>query len=86
MKICGQKLAIHVRNKFDYLGVALGVRGNGSVAVSTFKYFNTVLEDFQEKMGGKAATLVANQLFNMQGEGVCPLSLCKAEVFHLSTA
>ena len=65
-KICGPKLAMHLENKHDYLGMDFELMNNGSLEVSMFKYLDSIIDEFPELITGKAATPAADHLFSVR--------------------
>ena len=44
--IYGPKLAMHLGNKHDYLGMDFEFTDNGSLEVSIFKYLDSIIDEF----------------------------------------
>ena len=40
------KLAMHLGNKHEYLGMDFDFMGNGSLEVSIFKYLDSIIDEF----------------------------------------
>ena len=64
--IYGPKLATHLGNKHDYLGMDFKFMNNGSLEVSMFKYLDSIIDEFPELITGKAATPAADHLFSVR--------------------
>ena len=60
------KLAMHLGNKHDYLGLDFEFMNNGSLEVSMFKYLDSIIDEFPELITGKAATPSADHLFSVR--------------------
>ena len=45
-KIYKPKLAMHLGNKHDYLGMDFEFMNNGSLEVSMFKYLDSIIDEF----------------------------------------
>ena len=63
--IYGPKLAMHLGNKHDFLGMDFKFMNNGSLEVSMFKYLDSIIDEFPELITGKAATPAAYHLFSV---------------------
>ena len=85
--IYGTKLAMHLGNKHDYLGMDFEFMNNGSLEVSMFKYLDSIIDEFPELITGKAVTPAADHLFSVRDadEAKC-LPEQKAISFHHTTA
>ena len=64
--IHGPKLAMHVGNKHDYLGMYFEFMNNGSLEVSMFKYLDIIIDEFPELITRNAATPAADHLFSVR--------------------
>ena len=64
--IYGPKIAMHLGNKHDYLGMDFDFMNNGSLEVSMFKYLNSIIDDLPEFITGKAATPAADHMFSVR--------------------
>ena len=64
--IYGQKLAMHIGNKRDYLGIDLDFMDDGSLEVSMFQYTDGIIDEFPELITGKAATPATDHLFSLR--------------------
>ena len=60
------KLAMHLGNKQDYLGMDFEFMKNESLEVSMFKYLYSIIDEFPELITGKAATPAADHLFSVK--------------------
>ena len=58
-RIYGSKLSMHTDCKHDYLGVDMEFMDDGMLEVLMFKYLQNVIEEFPEKITGRAATPAA---------------------------
>ena len=56
------KLAMHLGNKHDYLGMDFEFMNNGSLEVSMFKYLDSIIDELLELITGKAETPAADHL------------------------
>ena len=65
-KIYGPKLAMHLGNKHEYLGMDFEFMNNGSLEVSMFKYLDSIIDEFPELITGKAAIPAADHLFSVR--------------------
>ena len=65
-KIYGPKLAMHLGNKHDYLGMDFKFMDNLSLEVSMFKYVDSIIDEFPELIAGKAATPAADHMFSVR--------------------
>ncbi len=59
---------MHTGRKHDYLGVDMEFTDDGLLEVSMFKYLQNVIEEFPEKITGRAATPAAGHLFDVRDE------------------
>ena len=66
VNIDGPKLAMHLGNKHDYLGMDFEFMNNGSLEVSMFKYLDSIIDEFPELITVNAATPAADHLFNVR--------------------
>ena len=64
--IYGPKLAMHLGNKHDYLGMYFEFMNNGSLELSMFKYLDSIIDEFPELITGKSATPAADHLFSVR--------------------
>ena len=64
--IYGPKLAMHLGNKHDYLGMDFEFMDNGSLEVSMFQYLDSIIYEFPEFITGKAATPTEDHLFRVR--------------------
>ena len=81
------KLAIHLGNKHDYLGIDFEFMNNGSLEVSMFKYLDSIIDEFPELITGKAATPTADHLCSVRDADEAKyLPEEKATAFHHTTA
>ena len=86
-KIYGPKLAMHLGNKHDYLGMNFEFMDNRSLEVSMFKYLDIIIDEFPELITGKAATLAADHMFSVRDADEAKyLPEEKAIAFHHTTA
>ena len=60
------KLAMHLGNKHDYLGMDFEFMYNGSLEVSMFKYLDSIIDEFLELITGKAATPAEDHIFSVR--------------------
>ena len=60
------KLAMHLGNKHDYLGMDFELMKNGSLEVSMLKYLDSIIDESPELITGKAATPAADHLFSVR--------------------
>ena len=67
--ICRPKLAMHLGNKHDYLGMDFEVMNNRSLEVSMFKSLDRIIDEFLELITEKVATPAADHLFNVSDAG-----------------
>jgi len=67
-RIYGSKLSMHTGRKHDYLGVDMEFTDEGTLEVSMFKYLRNVIEEFPEKITGRAAMPAAGHLFDIRDE------------------
>ena len=65
-RIYGPKLSMHTSCKHDYLGVDIEFMDDGTLEVSMFKYLQHVIEEFPEKITGRAATPAVGHLFDVR--------------------
>ena len=85
--IYGPKLAMHLGNKHDYIGMDFEFMNNGSLKLSMFKYLNSIIDEFPELITGKAATSAADHLFSVRDADEAKyLPEEKAISFHHTTA
>ena len=66
--IYGPKLAMHLGNKHDYLGMDFKFMNNVSLEVSMFKYLDSIIDEFPELITGKAATSAADHMFSIRDD------------------
>ncbi len=86
-RIYGPKLSMHTGRKHDYLGVDMEFMDDGLLEVSMFKYLRNVIEEFPEKITGRAATPAAGHLFDVRDEKEArPLEEERALAFHHTVA
>ena len=64
--IYGPKIAMHLGNKHDYLGMDFKFMDNRSLEVSMFHYLDGIIDEFPELITGKAATPAADHLFSVR--------------------
>ena len=64
--IYGPKLAMHLGNKNDYLGMDFKFMENGSLEVSTFQYLDSIIDEFPELITGKAAAPASDHMFSVR--------------------
>ena len=85
--IDGPKLAMHLGNKHDYLGMDFEFMKNGSLEVLMFEYLDSIIDEFPELITGKAATPAADHLFSVRDADEAKYLLEeKAIAFHRNTA
>jgi hypothetical protein len=78
---------MHTGRKHDYLGVDMEFTDDGLLEVSMFKYLRNVIEEFPEKITGRAATPAAGHLFDVRDEKEArPLEEERALAFHHTVA
>ena len=81
------KLAMHLGNKHDYLGMDFELMNNGSLEVSMLKYLDSIIDEFPELITGKAATMAADHLFSVRdADEAKHLPEEKAIALHHTTA
>ena len=86
-RIYGPKLSMHTGRKHDYLGVDMEFTDDGLLEVSMFKYLRNVIEEFPEKITGRAATPAAGHLFDVRDEKEArPPEEERALAFHHTVA
>ena len=64
--IYGPKLAMHLGNEHDYLGMDFEFMNNGILEVSMFKYLDSIIDELPELITVKAATPAADHLFSVR--------------------
>ena len=85
--IYGPKLAMHIGNKHDYLGMDFEFMNNGSLEVSMFKYLDSIIDEFPELITGKAAAPAADHMFSVRdADKVKYLPEEKSIAFHHTIA
>ena len=85
--IYGPKLAMHLGNKHDYLGMDFEFMNNRSLEVSMFKYLDIIIDELLELITGKAATPAADHLFSVRDTDKAKyLPEQKAFAFHHTNA
>ncbi len=73
--------------KHDYLGVNMEFNEDGTLDVSMIEYLKNVIDDFPEKIVGRAATPAANHLFVIRDKKEArPLMEEQALAFHRTVA
>ncbi len=86
-RIYGPKLSMHTGRKHDYLGVDMEFNEDGTLDVSMFKYLSNVINEFPEKIEGRAATPAAGHLFEIRDEKeAVALEEERALAFHHTVA
>ena len=83
-RIYGPKLSMHTGQKHDYLGVDMEFTQAGTLEVLMFKYLQNVIEEFPEKITGRAATPAVAHLFEIRDKKETqPLGGEQALAFHI---
>jgi hypothetical protein len=86
-KIYGPKLAMHMGQKHNYLGVDLEFMENGTLEVLMIKYLQNVIEGFPEAITGVATSPTGDRLFGVRDEkDARPLDEERAVAFHHTMA
>ena len=80
------KLAMHLGNKHDYLGMDFEFMDDGSLEVSMLQYLDSIIDEFPELITEKAATPAADHLFSVRDTDEAKyLPEEKAIAFHHTT-
>ena len=85
--IYGPKLSMHMGKKHDYLGVTMEFCDDGALEVSMVDYLKNVLDEFPERIQGRAATPAHDKLFVVRDDKEAKkLSEEQAVAFHHTVA
>ncbi len=86
-KIYGTKLSMHTGQKHKYLGMDMEFNKDGTLEVSMITYLKNVIEQFPEKISGRASSLAAEHLFAVRDESEARvLEEERALAFHHTVA
>jgi hypothetical protein len=86
-KIYGTKLSMHTGRKHKYLGMDMEFNEDGILEVLMITYLKNVIEQFPEKISGRASSLGVEHLFVVRDESEARvLEEERALAFHHTVA